>query len=248
MKFKKSLNYNIRKIHRYLGVFLGIQFLMWTISGLYFSWTDIDEIHGDQFLNGKILKTTFSNLISPVELGSNEEIASLELLNIADKPYYWINKSKLFNAKTGDAKNGITKAEALYIAEKRMKNDLKVASIDLLTETSNHHEFRQRKDKDLGKLPAYVVSYSNDEALKAYISFNDGKFQTVRHRNWRIFDFLWMTHTMDYEGRDDFNNILLRTFSILGLITVLSGFLLWYISSSSVRKILKPKKKKKNII
>ena len=33
----------IRKTHRYLGLFLGIQFLMWTISGLYFSWTDIDD-------------------------------------------------------------------------------------------------------------------------------------------------------------------------------------------------------------
>lgn len=28
---------------------------------------------------------------------------------------------------------------------------------------------------------------------------------------------------MDYEGRDDFNNIVLRAFSLLGLITVLSG-------------------------
>jgi hypothetical protein len=25
--------------------------LMWTVSGLYFSWTDIDEIHEDEFLN-----------------------------------------------------------------------------------------------------------------------------------------------------------------------------------------------------
>ncbi len=41
----------IRKNHRYLGLFLGVQFLLWTISGLYFSWTDIDEIHGDQFKN-----------------------------------------------------------------------------------------------------------------------------------------------------------------------------------------------------
>jgi uncharacterized iron-regulated membrane protein len=32
----------IRKTHRYLGLFLGIQFLFWTISGLYFSWSDID--------------------------------------------------------------------------------------------------------------------------------------------------------------------------------------------------------------
>jgi hypothetical protein len=187
-----------------------------------------------------MLKTSFTNLISPAGL-SNEDITSLELLNIADKPYYWLNESKLFDAKTGNSKNGITKDEALYIAKKRMRGDLKVSSIDILTETGGHHEFRQRKD--VGKLPAYVVSYSNDEALKAYISVNDGKFQTVRHRNWRIFDFLWMSHTMDYKGRDDFNNTLLRIFSILGLITVMSGFLLFYISSPSIIKFLKLIKK-----
>jgi len=52
-----------------------------------------------------------------------------------------------------------------------------------------------------------------------------------------------MTHTMDYEGRDDFNNLFLRIFSALGLITVLSGFVLWYISFPSVRKISKKNQK-----
>ena len=42
---------------------------------------------------------------------------------------------------------------------------------------------------------------------------------------------------MDYETRDDFNNKLIRAFSLLGLITVMSGFLLWFISSKTVRKI-----------
>ena len=45
----RKISLNIRKTHRYLGLFLGIQFLFWTVSGLYFSWTNLDEIHGDQF-------------------------------------------------------------------------------------------------------------------------------------------------------------------------------------------------------
>jgi hypothetical protein len=53
-----------------------------------------------------------------------------------------------------------------------------------------------------------------------------------------------MTHTMDYEGRDNFNTLVLRAFSFLGLITVLSGFLLWYTSSPSIRKLLKKKRNK----
>jgi hypothetical protein len=74
-------------------------------------------------------------------------------------------------------------------------------------------------------LPAYVISYQEPNNLKVYVSFN-GALQTVRHRDWRWFDFLWMTHTMDYEGRDNMNNTVLRIFSVLGLITVLSGFIM----------------------
>jgi len=40
---------------------------------------------------------------------------------------------------------------------------------------------------------------------------------------------------MDYEGRDNFNTIILRAFSLLGLITVFSGFLLWFTTSTTIR-------------
>jgi hypothetical protein len=60
--------------------------------------------------------------------------------------------------------------------------------------------------------------------IKVYVSVNDGIFQTERHRSLRWFDFLWIIHPMDYEGRNNFNSIILRTFAFLGLIKVLSGF------------------------
>ena len=204
----------IRKTHRYLGLFLGIQFLFWTISGLYFSWTNIDEIHGDQFKNLEYQPKAFNSLISPSEMDVSNGIKTIELRDIDNAPYYWINKKQLYNALNGMPKNSITQDEALYIAKNHMKSGLE-------------------------------VEYKTDEALKAYVSVNDGKFQTVRHRSWRWFDFLWMTHTMDYEGRDNFNTIVLRAFSLLGLITVLSGFLLWYVSSPSINTLKKRLKIKK---
>lgn len=227
----------IRKTHRYLGLFLGIQFLFWTISGLYFSWTDIDEIHGDHFKNLNYQPKAFDSLISPSQLNIPEGVNTIELRDIGNTPYYWINKKQLFHAMDGSPKSSITKDEALYIAKNYMKSNLVVESIEQITETGKHHEYREKL------LPAYVVSYKTDEALKAYVSVTDGKFQAVRHRSWRWFDFLWMTHTMDYEGRDDFNTIVLRVFSLLGLITVLSGFLLWFTSSPSIRKLFKRKNK-----
>ena len=227
----------IRKTHRYLGLFIGIQFLMWTISGLYFSWTDIDDIHGDQFKNLQYQPKAFQNLISPAKLNIPKGIRTIEIRDIDNTPYYWINKQELYNALSGKLKSEITKEEAIYVAKQYMKKELEIVNVERITEVDKQHEYRERL------LPAYVISYANDEALKAYVSINDGKFQTVRHRSWRWFDFLWMTHTMDYEGRDNFNTIVLRAFSLLGLITVLSGFLLWYTSSPTVRKINKKTKK-----
>ncbi|MCX2720339.1 hypothetical protein [Lentiprolixibacter aurantiacus] len=229
----------IRKSHRYLGIFLGIQFLLWTSSGMYFSWTNLDEIHGDHFKNLGQQPRAFSGLIAPDMLKVKEGIRSVEIRDISKTPYYWINGKQLFNALDGSPKKAINEEEALYVAAQNMKSDLEVAHVTLIEEADKHHEYREKL------LPAYVITYKGNENLKAYVSSRDGKFQTVRHRNWRIFDFLWMTHTMDYQGRDNFNTTVLRAFSLLGLITVLSGFVLWYISSPSVvnlKKIFKSKK------
>ena len=218
-----------------MGLFLGIQFLLWTISGLYFSWSDIDEIHGDDF---KILppdRTTFKDLLGTSELQGVSGISSVELIEIGSKPYYWINDNALYNARTGLSKEGITKEEALSVAARYMKSELQVQKVQVIDSVGPHHEYRGRP------LPAYEISYVSDKNVKAYVALKNGAFQTVRFRDWRWFDFLWMTHTMDYQGRDDFNTLLLRVFSLSCLITVLSGFLLWGTSSPIVRKLFKKK-------
>ena len=227
----------IRKNHRYLGLFLGVQFLLWTISGLYFSWTDIDEIHGDQFKNLGYQPKAFDSLMSPTAIKISGGLQSIELRDLDSTPHYWVNNSQLINANNGKLRSGITKTEALYVAKNYMKQGLEVVAIDLIKETGKHHEYRKKL------LPAFVISYKSDENIKAYVSIIDGKFQTVRHQDWRWFDFLWMTHTMDYEGRDNFNTIILRAFSLLGLITVFSGFLLWFTTSTITRGILERKNK-----
>ena len=83
---KRKTAIKIRKTHRYLGIFLGIQFLIWTISGLYFSWTDIDEIHGDQFVK-EVSPKGYTNLVSLDTISPPFEIHSLELRTIAAVSY-----------------------------------------------------------------------------------------------------------------------------------------------------------------
>ena len=228
---QRSTALKIRKTHRYLGLFIGLQFLAWTISGLYFNWTDIDEIHGDQFLRAKIIEPSYSDLIGVDEIA--HKISSLTLVSINQTPYYWVNESSLYNARTGELKTEISEDEALQVAENRLIEDLKVKKIEYITATDAHHEYRERS------LPAYAIHFDHPEKLIAYVDAKSGQFQRIRHERWRWFDFLWMGHTMDYQGRDNFNNLLLRIFSLFGVFTVLSGFLLWGSSSPTLRKLLR---------
>jgi len=175
--------------------------------------------------------------MSPAEANANLPINSLELKDIGGIPYYLVDGNKFINARTGEKKDEISRKEAVLIARKNMVEGHEITGIERITETDKHHEYRS------GALPAYVISFDEPNNLKAYVSIEDGTFRSIRHRDWRWFDFLWMTHTMDYEGRDDFNNLVLRIFSLLGLITVLSGFVLWYISSPTVFKLKRRIKK-----
>ena len=220
----------IRKVHRYLGLFIGVQFLLWTVSGLYFSWTDIDEIHGDHF-RAPTRTLSHKGLLPLAKPLADLAIYSIELKTILNEPYLWVNQNLLIHAVSGDKKNGVSEQEAVKIASLRMRSDLTLKSVKLLTSIGPDHEYRGKP------LPAYQIAYQHADNVMAYVSQSDGTFQRVRHRYWRWFDFLWMTHIMDYDERDDINNFLLRAFSILGLLTVCSGFLLWFISSKTVRRI-----------
>ena len=94
MKPKTKLR--IRRAHRYLGVFLGIQFLFWTVSGLYFSWTNLDEIHGNQFKRSRI-PMKFSNLLSPSKINYDGGINSIEIREISGNQQISVRFEKIFH-------------------------------------------------------------------------------------------------------------------------------------------------------
>lgn len=259
----KNKNYYIRKLHRYLGVILGIQFIFWTAGGLYFSWNDIDDVHGDALRKDKKYLPASLQMVSPqvalVELQATtkvDSISSIQLIDILGKPTYQIRyfsagnahhaeqeggthkenqsniKVQLANAETGRLLAPLSEEAAVRVAKRNIIEPAKVAKVEYLTEVGSHHEYREQP------LPAWAVTFAEPNCT-VYISAEMGTFQAIRHNQWRTFDFLWMLHTMDYAGRDNFGNIMLRAFSIFGLVTVLSGFVLYYVSSPSVRKVKK---------
>jgi len=246
MKFKKNRNYNIRKTHRYLGVFIGIQFLFWTLGGLYFSWNNMDDVHGDTLLKQEkkhIEAIDFSQVQKGIDSLENEinidSIHSINLIIALEKPLvqfkYFSNnhiKIQLIEAETGNLRPPFSGQECLELAEQQLIEQIPIIKAEFLEKqtTGAHHEYRKKP------LPAYAFTLDHPTNTTIYVSTELGQITSVRNNNWRRFDFLWMLHTMDYSTRDYITNWVLRIFSVLGILTIFSGFYLFYLTSPSVKR------------
>lgn len=246
----RSATYRARRIHRWLGLFIGVQFLLWTAGGLYFSWTDLDAVHGDHLMRPSRQLPATLVAVAPGAVvdairgrARVDSVAGVELISVLDRPTWRVSyftggpggvvrRRQLADAATGALRGPLTRAEAVAAARGAYAGSAPVTGVSYLTADSvgPRHEFRAQP------LPAWAVRFGDAEGATAYVPAELGQVLRVRNDRWRAFDFLWMLHTMDYAGRDDFNNVVLRAFSLLGLATVGSGFVLFALTSPTVRR------------
>ena len=44
----------LRKFHKYISLLIAIQLLLWTLSGIYFSFNKIENVRGEQYLIAEV--------------------------------------------------------------------------------------------------------------------------------------------------------------------------------------------------
>jgi uncharacterized iron-regulated membrane protein len=74
----------------------------------------------------------------------------------------------------------------------------------------------------------WEARFDDEQATTFYFSADDGRLVETRNSSWRLFDFFWMLHTMDYRGRDNFNNPLVITVGFAALWLAVSGLILLF--------------------
>ena len=234
-----------RKIHRYLGLFVGVQLLLWTAGGLFFSLNPIEKVRGETEASGPAFLQLDSPPMSPApalaDLAANR--SGIEIRSVTLRPHlgngvYEIayddgsrRRWALADTFTGQLRSPITEDEAVAIARADYIPDVPVTEVALITEVGSGDEYRG------GPLPAYRVSFDHPLGTRLYISVERGVVTARRNDRWRWFDLFWMLHVMDYEDRDDFNTWWLQIAAALGLITILSGFALAALTSPRLRQL-----------
>ena len=77
-----------------------------------------------------------------------------------------------------------------------------------------------------GALPAWRVDFDDGANRSLYVAADTGAVTARRSTLWRVYDFLWGLHIMDWRGHENFNSPLLIVATILALIVTIAGIVL----------------------
>lgn len=222
----------LRKAHKYLGLIVGVQLLLWTASGLFFCLNPIAEVRGETEAAEPRPLDPSAAWTSP-GIAIEELMASTpgaEVMSVQLRPHlaggvyeirfreYGRTRWATADAETGRLRQPLGAEEAVALAQEDFTVPAEVAAVDLITDVPAGSEYRG------GPLPAFRVTFDHPLGTRLYVSTERALVTARRNDRWRAFDLLWALHIMDYREREDFNTMWLQIAAVLGVTTVASGY------------------------
>ena len=209
----------VRNIHKYLSFFISLQLLLWTISGIYFAFNKIQNVRGEQYRldlpNTLDLQEINFSIPDAINVSIKKRLSDVIVLasTSSGMRYFDLNGLPIIHLTPEQAMQIVTESTTLIPIKVEQVNDSEKGS-----------EYRGRA------LPIYRVITTNDAGseINAYVNIYSGDIEAIRSSYWRIWDLMWGFHIMDWVERDNIDNILLKIFSILALISSITGVLLFF--------------------
>lgn len=217
----------LKKLHKWVGLLIGIQLLLWLLSGLMLSLIDPAKVSGNQWTQeSSHTPQTIPDgkLLEPGDLTAEQldGVLSISLEVRRGRPIYRLRRSQsisLINASDGSS-IVTDKQDAKRLAQQDFSGNGEITSIengvapDMETRNSTGAYWR--------------INFSDKAHTSIYISASTGDILERRNSYWRVFDFFWMLHIMDYSGHEDINNTLIIIVALIAIWLGISGFILLF--------------------
>ena len=204
----------LRRWHRLVAMATSIQLLLWTLSGLFFAFVDIDYVRGHQFKVPASPVALDLTQFAVTEFDAQhlvvrERLPGEMLVGVySESGVQWLDQN-------GALAQALTAEEALALGATRT------------VMTPNRSEWVDQPEVGseyrCAPLPLWRLWESDVPDRVAYIDALSGEVLAVRHGAWRWWDFLWSLHIMSYTDRDTIGTWLLKVFSVMALITAVLG-------------------------
>lgn len=227
MTLKKKFYKFSRKIHKWFGLVLGLQVVIWIASGLLMSAMPIEKVRGKHLQGAKEKEEMDFSLykvsLNTVLKAQTTSPKQVKFYRIQGQPVYDIQYEKetvILSGLDGSILAPLTMKEIEELAIAYHANPVAIASIQLLEAAPD--------EAAPVKGPVWQVVFDDWLDSTFYLHPKTGQLLRVRSDMWRLFDFVWMLHIMDYETRSNINNPMLILFAASGLIFALSGIVLLF--------------------
>lgn len=229
---KAVVNRQMRQLHLWLGVTIGLQVGIWLLSGLFMTWFPIEEVRGEN-LNSEPTLHSFTNLSELPAIGTiTEDIdfvpQTIQLKYLSDRAVLYLegqDKKLLLDAYTGEALSPISEEWARKIATAQYTGGGTI--IDAVLYNDPPREYARPG-------PVWAVQFDRPQQVKFYIDATTGELRAVRTRLWRVFDFMWGLHIMDWSTRENFNSWWIKMTAALAVILFLAGLTIGIIRLSGM--------------
>lgn len=222
-----SFNKASYAVHRWLALVVALQLLAWSAGGLVFSLFPIEEVRGDAHrARGTDDVRPIAARISPSDAIAASGVARPTKVSIErkrDRIVYVVETADavaLVDADTGARLSDVAEDEARTIATRDLAAPGRIVAVEKI-DADVPVEVRGRKP------PLWRIDFDAPDDIRIYVAATTGDVVARRTDLWRLFDFFWMLHIMDYDEREDFHHPLLVVFAALAVLTSLSGLVLW---------------------
>jgi len=216
----------LRILHKWLGLIVGLQLLLWTVSGLAFAWLDDADVAAERAVRAlpKRVLTPEVRLCEPdacLREHAKTAILDLTLMPLLDGWVYRVRFADRVVLRRADD------GSLLELGEEHIRS---LASATYAgggpLKGVSFYAAPTLEAREAG--PVWRADFGDADGTSLYFSAADGRLVAARNDTWRLFDVFWMLHTMDYRGRDDFNNPLVILVSTGALWLAISGALLLF--------------------
>jgi hypothetical protein len=214
-----------RWLHKWAGLILALQLVFWIGGGTLMASLDIDEVHGDHLHHPQDLLLAADSYKHPLnEIIKTHALqpSQVAFISIEDEPVYKLKgtTTHYFSALDGRVMPALEKDTIKDIATSLFTRQAPIHAIEILEELP-------MEARPLNA-PMWRVDFGDSDNTSFYLHPISGELQRVRSDIWRLFNFVWMLHIMDYDERDNFNHPLLIGFAGSAFLFTFTGIIMLY--------------------
>lgn len=228
----------IRWLHKWFGLVLGLQFLLWAVSGATMALLDHHEISAEHAIRPARAIQPPAQPLPLAEVGARvgAPILKLQLKALSDTYVYEVTTAagvQLIDAVQGQ-RIAIDAPKARSLAVARYNGADEVHKVERV-------ERPTLETRDVA-LPVWRVEFTDTNRTTLLVSATTGEVLGARNDTWRLWDIAWMLHIMNYGDRQSFNHPLIITVASGAAWLALSGLILLFRSfrRSDVAWLLDP--------